>query len=275
MNCRKVLEYGDVFDTMQYPAGEPHVRLKDGFVEENSKSWYHPFIIDSASDWNDLVTIRIGNQILSDNEIKATFVIPYMPFSRHDRKNDRLDSVPISTVKEILAPVKVITIDPHSDVTGSWFPNYPQSEVVKLFEKMGIFGSDALVAIPDAGATKKAYSWLDGRDMVQCLKTRDTRTGALSGFQIVNPELVRDRDVVIIDDICDGGGTFVGLAEELLKAGATSLKLGVTHGLFTKGLDGLLKFYNWIYTLDTCYIPNGGRLFTVSVNELVKEGSYF
>lgn len=274
MKLRKVFDYGDIFDDMFYPAGEPHVRLRPEFVRDHDDR-FRPMIVSSASNWNDLVTIRIGDGILKDNGIKATFVVPYMPFSRHDRKNDRLDSMPISMVKEILAPVHVLTIDPHSDVTNEWFPNYPQSEVVKLYDKASLFANDAMVAIPDAGATKKTYSWLDGRDVVQCLKTRDPKTGKLSGFHVINSKLVKDRHVVIVDDICDGGGTFLGLANELHAAGASSLRLAVSHGLFTKGFDDLLRKFARIYTLDTCSTPEGGALFTVSTEELIMEGSYF
>lgn len=274
MKLKKVFDYGDVFDDMYYPAGEPHVRLRPEFVADHDDR-FRPFIVSSASNWNDLVTLRLGDKILKDNDIKATFVIPYMPFSRHDRKNDKFDSMPISMVKEILAPVHVLTIDPHSDVTNEWFPSYPQSEVVRLYENAGLFNLLAVVAIPDAGATKKAHSWINGRDVVQCLKTRDPKTGKLSGFRVVDAELVQGRDVVIIDDICDGGGTFLGLADELQYHGAHTLSLGVTHGLFTKGFSELNKRFTRIFTLDTCATPQGGRLFTVSTEELITEGSYF
>lgn len=276
MTSKKVFDYGDAFDTMIYPAGEPHIRLRDEFIDGGMRNgWYHPFIIASASDWNDLVTIKIGDRLLKDNGVTATFVIPYMPFSRHDRKNDTYDSSPVPFVLDLLATVDVVTVDPHSEVSGI-FPHYPQSEVVKLFNVAGIFDNNAMVAIPDAGATKKVYSWLDGRDVVQCLKTRDPKTGKLSGFQVVNQELVRGRNVVIIDDICDGGGTFIGLADQLLlEAGAYSLRLGVSHGLFTKGLDLLPRYYNRIYTLDTCKLPPAGGLIHVSTDELVMEGRYF
>src|SRR5260221_10327239 len=105
MLLKKVFDYNDVFEDMFYPAGEPHVRLKAEFLD-NHDHRFRPFIVANASNWNDLVTIRIGDKILRDNDIKATFVIPYMPFSRHDRKNDKFDSMPISMVKEVLAPVQ-------------------------------------------------------------------------------------------------------------------------------------------------------------------------
>jgi ribose-phosphate pyrophosphokinase len=112
---------------------------------------------------------------------------------------------------------------------------------------------------------------------VQCLKTRDTKTGALSGFSIADPLIVKGRNVVIIDDICDGGGTFIGLAQVLLEAGAQSLRLGVTHGLFTKGLAPLHAVFSQIHTLDTCKVQpeNGGTMRTVSTDLLIQTGNYF
>lgn len=277
MASKKVFDYCDAFDRMYYPAGEPHIRLKENFIDGGMKNkWYQPYIIASAFNWNDLVSIKIGDQILKDNGVAATFVVPYMPFSRHDRKNDTLDSSPLLFVLDLMATIDLVTVDPHSDVSGI-FPHYAQSEVVKLFETAGIFDNNALVAIPDAGATKKTYSWLGGRDVVQCLKTRDTQTGALSGFEVVHPEMAYDRNIVIIDDICDGGGTFIGLADRLLAAGAQSLRLGISHGLFTKGLSTLYSRFSMVYTLDTCKIApeTDGILHHVSTEELILEGKYF
>lgn len=274
MALKKVFDYGDAFDIMTYPAGEPHVRLRPEFAEQANNGWYRPFIVTEALDWNHLMIIKIGDQVLKDNGINATFVVPYMPFARHDRKNDTYDSSPVPFVLDLLATVHVITVDPHSDVAGI-FPSYSQAEVVKLYEQANLFPLTSLVAIPDAGATKKAYSWLNGRDHVQCLKTRSPKTGKLSGFQVVNPELVEGRDVVIIDDICDGGGTFLGLGDQLMIHGARSLSLGVTHGLFTKGFEELNRMFTRIFTLDTCATPPGGSLFHVSTEELIMEGKWF
>lgn len=285
---RKVFKFNEIFDTMVYPAGEPHIRLKgsgdklfDTMVLKDSgdqlrslSPYFRPFIIASIRDWNGVMQVAIADEILKDNGIDATFVIPYFPFSRHDRKNDECDSSPIPWVLQLLKDVACVTIDPHSDVAGV-LPHYEQSEVVMEFSKLGIFDSTPIIAIPDAGATKKAYSWLGDFEYVQCLKTRNPLTGELGGFQVINSEFVSGRNVVIIDDICDGGGTFIGLAEELKKAGAQNLILGVTHGLFTKGISVLLEKFLWIYTLDTSTIKNGAAVITASTEKIVLEGKYF
>ena len=55
------------------------------------------------------------------------------------------------------------------------------------------------------------------------------------------------RPCIIVDDICDGGGTFLGLAAELKKLNAGALILAVTHGLFTKGIHPLQGEFEHIY----------------------------
>lgn len=282
---RKVFYFNKVFDTMIYPAGEPHVKLKPfgRYDLTNIEQWERPFIIAEASDWNGVMKVAIADEILKDNGIGATFVVPYFPFARHDRRNDSNDSSPVPWVLQLLKDVDAITIDPHSDVAGV-LPHYSQREVVLEFSELGIFENDPVVVIPDAGAAKKAYSWIPkNMDYVQALKIRNPETGALSGFQVIDSNNVftqsngMKRNAVIIDDICDGGGTFLGLADVLLEMGALSLRLGVTHGLFTKGLASLHTKFSRIYTLDTCTAKPeiGGILHKASTEKIVREGRYF
>lgn len=96
--------------------------------------------------------------------------------------------------------------------------------------------------IPDAGATKKAYTWLKPDDRyIQGFKKRDRATGKLSGFGFMKdddtPENLSEYNLVIVDDICDGGGTFIGLKEAMRKQTPPvwqpkSIELWVTHGMF-------------------------------------------
>ena len=51
----------------------------------------------------------------------------------------------------------------------------------------------------------------------------------------------------MVDDICDGGGTFLGLADALAACGAGPLTLAVTHGLFTRGRGDLAKVFDRIF----------------------------
>ena len=79
---------------------------------------------------------------------------------------------------------------------------------------------------------------------------RDVKTGKLSGFKVYSDDL-EGQDCIIVDDICDAGGTFMGLATELKKKNAGKLFLAVSHGIFSKGLDNLTQYFDTIFTTDS------------------------
>jgi ribose-phosphate pyrophosphokinase len=88
--------------------------------------------------------------------------------------------------------------------------------------------ADLVVFFPDEGAMKR-YSDNIGMQYAFGMKRRDWNTGAILGLDIINKELVRGRDVLIIDDICSRGGTFLHSAKALKEAGAKSVFLAITH----------------------------------------------
>lgn len=61
------------------------------------------------------------------------------------------------------------------------------------------------------------------------MKKRDWTTGKILGLDIINAENVKDKSVLIVDDICSRGGTFYHSAKALMEAGAKSVSLYVTH----------------------------------------------
>jgi ribose-phosphate pyrophosphokinase len=107
------------------------------------------------------------------------------------------------------------------------------------------------IVSPDAGALKKIYkvaAALDHIDVVECMKQRDLHTGKLSGFKVFEDDL-SGRTCFIVDDICDGGGTFIGVAAELRKLGAAKIILLVSHGIFSKGYE--LAGIDAVYCTDS------------------------
>jgi ribose-phosphate pyrophosphokinase len=124
-------------------------------------------------------------------------------------------------------------------------------------------GNEALLISPDGGALKKIYKvseFLGGIEVVECSKSRDVKTGKLSGFKVYADDL-EGKDCLIVDDICDGGGTFIGLADELKKKNAGKLYLAVSHGIFNKGFESLTVF-------DKIFTTNSFKDFD---NEFVKQ----
>ncbi len=84
---------------------------------------------------------------------------------------------------------------------------------------------------------------------ISATKNRDSYTGRITNIKL-NHTKVKDQKILIVDDICDGGGTFCMLADQLYKKGAKEVNLFTTHGIFSKGLKPLYEAQiNRIFTV--------------------------
>ena len=183
-------------------------------------------------------------------------IIPYFPAARQDRVMIIGEPLSVKVYAEIINTFnfkKVIVFDAHSEVTPAVLNNCEvvpnHTFIQKVIQEIG---NDVLLISPDGGALKKIYKaaeFLGGIDVVECSKSRDVKTGKLKEFKVYDDNL-QGKDCLIVDDICDGGGTFIGLAEELKKKNAGKLYLAVSHGIFSKGFEEL-KCFERIFTTDS------------------------
>jgi len=175
--------------------------------------------------------------------------LPWLPYARQDRNMQPGDSFALKVFARFLNQLdfdRVVVLDPHSDVAAGVVERMvtiPQHRCVihspSLMEELQ---QGMMLVAPDAGALKKIYAvaqQTEVRDLAILGKHRDLASGALSGFELLKGD-VSGRDVLIADDLCDAGGTFIGSAAVLREAGARSVSLYVTHGLFSKGVEHLL-----------------------------------
>ncbi len=232
--------FDQVFSHLRYPAGESHVALEAGASIAPGTTIEMP--VHGFDDLGQLIT---ADHVLQRNDIHVEWFVPYFPFARHDRRNHQGDGFELGVALEMMRDINIVIADPHSDVAGQ-LRHIPQAASVECFQDAGHISADAIVVVPDAGATKKAHEWATG-PLVQALKHRDTTTGRLSGFEVLTKDL-GGRPCIIVDDICDGGGTFLGLAKALAAKNAGPLTLAVTHRLFTKGTATLRRSYDHIVT---------------------------
>lgn len=182
-----------------------------------------------------------------------TLIAPFMPYGRQDKpvRNDT------TFARDVLLQVltnseftKIKTYDAHS---GSVY--IESKEPTELIERALQDGYN-VVCFPDKGA-KERYSKLipAGIEVIYGNKRRNQQTGAIEGLEIeLNGVDITGKKVLVQDDICDGGRTFIELAETIKNLGQLpkSLGLAVSHGIFSKGLDILYKAgYNSIYTTNS------------------------
>lgn len=131
------------------------------------------------------------------------------------------------------SPSTIDRLDAHHDTNGERrFLDRSLHRIRKMIP------GDLCVVLPDAGAEKRYwndhYSVHSG-EVISCTKHRDMATGKLKDFT-VNASVVPEN-CVIVDDLCDGGRTFTGIASKLRDLGAVKVGLIVYHGIFSAGVN--------------------------------------
>ncbi|TPD71837.1 ribose-phosphate diphosphokinase [Flavobacterium microcysteis] len=254
------------FQSFTFSGGEPHIKINPDFDVSETVTITH-----RINSFNDFGLLLLAIDALKRMEVKLINVfIPYFPAARQDRVMISGEPLSVKVYADILNSLKlnkVTVFDAHSEVTPALLDN---CEVISnhtfIAEVLKKIGKEVKLISPDGGALKKIYKvseYLGGVEVVECSKSRDVKTGKLSGFKVYNDDL-EGIDCLIVDDICDGGGTFVGLAEELKKKNAGKLYLAVSHGIFNKGFDVFQKDFEKIFT------TNSFREFDNEMVEVVK-----
>lgn len=180
------------------------------------------------------------SDLLSYHNVPHTLYMSYLPYGRQDKGISNDSTFALSTFARHLNNLyfECITIlDPHSEEALRqihWaYPIYPEKRMREVMARTG----SAMVAYPDKGAVEKYFNLYPDLIFVRGEKTRDQLTGQITDYEITGN--VKGEKVLIVDDICDGGATFVLLAHALYDAGATEVNLFVSHGIFSRGLKPL------------------------------------
>ncbi len=237
------------YDLLQFPGGERHVRLtpdaetKCHAFAENIRIEAH---LHHPAQIIDLMLITDAVRRACRPRTYMTLIIPYVPYARQDRAANPGEAHSAKVFCQLINSLKydqVVVWDAHSDVTTSLLDNVqnvPQQEFAASIPGVQQY---TLVA-PDAGAAKKVKAVFDrtiAKGFIQASKSRDTKTGAITGTEL--PHMIPKGPYLIVDDICDGGRTFTALAKAILDRTDAEwpVDLYVTHGIFSQGVNALLN----------------------------------
>ena len=222
-----------------FPGGEVQVRIEDAAPAPAARARIVARVDGSDALMALLLLTDTVRRYYGDPAIDL--VCPYLPYARQDRvafPGEALAAAVLCRMVNAQGYASVEVWDSHSDVSLALLDrvrNRPASDFA-----VGVIGTGDIVVAPDAGAVKRAgaYARLAGVPLVLAEKVRSTETGAITGT-VVHSEPVGARDFVIVDDICDGGRTFIELARVLRPLTTGRVKLYVTHGIFSAGFDVL------------------------------------
>lgn len=252
---------GYPIDVGLYPDNQPFVRWPEGAGGKTVTEAFLIAVTDSPKDFH--AAMMFAETYKESTGLDVTLVIPNFPGARQDRRNfdgDVLFSAKYYTrIVNSVGFKNVHVLDPHSDVVPALLDRCTVHNVGMILQyagfngDSGFFGDYAAVVAPDAGAAKRAEVMAKqlGVPLIQAWKKRDTATGKLAGFGMEQRGVPFENSrVLVVDDMCDGGGTFLGLAD-VLDSYSLDADLYVTHGLFTQGTKYLRERYKNIITTNS------------------------
>lgn len=229
-----------IIEQNHFPDGTLNIKFPDGLNKFDFETMLFGHKSNTTIEWyyendSELFTIICLTKQLKDflPNRNVELFLPYVPHARMDRIKNKNDLFTLKYFCEVINSLEfesVIIFDPHSDVVPALF-NYCRVGTVTdgFIENLLPFDcKDYLFFYPDNGAEKK-YSSNIKRDYTFGIKHRKWETGKIESYKIAEPDKVKNRDILIVDDICSYGGTFALAAKALKEAGAGSVRLYVSH----------------------------------------------
>jgi ribose-phosphate pyrophosphokinase len=172
---------------------------------------------------------------------RITPVIPYFGYARQDRKSGPRTPISAKLVANLITEAganRVLTMDLHAGQIQGFFDipvdNLPAAPLFSQDIEERFAGRNPMIVSPDVGGVLRAriIARRLNTDLAIIDKRRE-RAGVSEVMNIIGE--VEGRDCIIIDDICDSGGTLCNAAEALLANGANSVSVYVSHGVLSGG----------------------------------------
>ena len=242
---------GEKIEFKHFPNGELIFNKKDIHVG------YAKIEIRYESD-SELMQLYYLKLYLDERKIESELFIQYMPYSRMDRDNDDY-AFTLKYVSKFINSLGfkwVSVLEPHSDVTCALLDNsiavsHTPKYINKILREINL--DNVYLFYPDAGAQKRYSKELSHQSIVG-FKSRNFTTGEIDYFEIVG-KVENPDTVIIVDDLCSRGGTFIESAKELRKVGFKNVYLFVTHceNNIYNGEIFKTDLINHVYTTDSIF----------------------
>lgn len=161
-------------------------------------------------------------------------VVPYFGYARQDRKDRPRVAIAAKLVANLMRAAginRVMTMDLHAGQIQGFFDipvDHLNSSAVFIPYIQQTLNSDLCFAAPDVGSVKRArmYAQFFAADMVICDKYRK-RANEIAEMTLIGN--VEGKNVIIVDDLIDTGGTLCNAADLLMRKGAKSVRALITH----------------------------------------------
>ena len=256
------------YKVWSFPSGELGVQI----LSKNITSSYTiKGSVLSSDHLMELLQLREALGTTSDIDL----IMPYCAYSRQDRRCNPGESFSLKVFADLINSCNfksVTTYDNHSDVATALINNCGALSASTILTKHNrhVANMDYLIS-PDAGANKKVFdcSQKFNIPMIRADKVRDVSTGNITSTDVfATPEQLANKTVLIIDDICAGGRTFVELAKALKAVEpSVTIHLYVTHGFFSSG------FHNMVDAGISKFITTDSVIYSNYLKDVTSDGT--
>ena len=256
----------EIIEQNNFPDGTLHLNediyIVYGQDIPNLISWHY----ENDAELFTLICLVKHIRRINGEKTKLDLFMPYIPHARMDRVKKDNDVFTLKYFAEVINDLHfncVYVLDPHSNVSKALLDNVcenPWGDLVQWAADNSVFDSKEkfIIFYPDEGSVKRyassiSYPYAFG------VKRRDWKTGQIMGLDVIGEsESIKDSNILIIDDICSRGGTFLHSAKKLKELGANKIYLYVTHcentilegELLTSGLIEKVYTTNSIFTKE-------------------------
>lgn len=217
--------------------GEIYVKILENVRE---KVCY--FIHDSSMDPQEWFAslIFINDALMRSSAGEIYNVLPYMKYSRQDRMAEPRTPISAAVLAEILnlRAHAVITADIHNPASqGSYkipFDNLKAFPVIikHLQDNYQDFLKNAVLVAPDLGSAKRVESYAKRLNLgIAIVYKKREKPGIVGEMTLIGD--VNGKNVILVDDMIDTGGTLCKAAEVLKEKGAVQIWAAATHGIFS------------------------------------------
>ena len=240
------LEDSDIkYSISRFPDGEVQISLGDFSHKEQIQ------VKCRITNAEDLFILMQVLDILDRHEVLYKLNIYYLMGMRMDRVMDFNRPFTLKIVLNSLKNCNADTIEilePHSDAYYDYRFGGKFTELYVENSPSNTVWNDFQIVLPDAGA-KERYDFQYVGTALTCSKVRDLTTGKILEIKIDNPEAISDKPLLILDDLCDGGDTFCGIAKAFNSLGISKerLNIAVTHMVNPKGIKNLSENFNHVW----------------------------
>lgn len=260
-----------------FPAGERYVKIEDTSLTNTGNYVVRLLSADSTSII-DAILLSDALRQLVKYSIEITLETFYLPYSRQDRVCKEGESFSLDVIAEMLQNYFdiITTVDIHNKDSEKLFNyahfsftnkdvNYATEKFIKVNSNeilfVGVTGiladnTNTYIVSPDKGAVDRATRAMNELQADGLIIFDKVRIGNIVKTEVFVEDTVKlasADNLIVVDDICDGGATFISLAESIKKYNEkANLYLIVTHGIFSKGVSELEKYYN-IMCVDNEY----------------------